>query len=219
MGIEMRPMEFADIPEAVSLVSAAFADSSALYNYLTKDRNERLKMLNAVFNFRIRGIMEHAAAVDLAVENGKMLGFAAWDRPSEDKLDVEEVVKHISAALADWPEETLEKWKRFHRVLFTAFGRVRQPYWDMGPIAVHPDAQGRGVCSALLRKQLAVIDTEGLPCILGTQDDKNTAIYRRFGFEIVSRDPVSAPELFTYIMRRKGKAAGSTRRVFSGALK
>jgi GNAT superfamily N-acetyltransferase len=71
----------------------------------------------------------------------------------------------------------------------------------MGPIAVRPEAQGKGAASALLRKRLAEIDGAGLPCLLGTQDKKNLAIYNHYGFKLVRKDPL-VENVFTYAMTR-----------------
>ena len=55
--------------------------------------------------------------------------------------------------------------------------------WFLG---VSPAAQGRGVGSALLRAANARLDAEGLPAYLETGTERNVALYRRHGYEVLS---------------------------------
>lgn len=49
----------------------------------------------------------------------------------------------------------------------------------LAPLSVHPDAQGVGVGSALVRRVLELAGDEGEPCVVVLGDP---AYYRRFGF-------------------------------------
>jgi GNAT superfamily N-acetyltransferase len=189
-----------DIEEVVSLFAEAFADS-ALYCYVAPDKTERLVMIRSVFRFRFQGILEHAVA-DLALENGVVAGVAAWDPPEDTPVNIEEAVQRINKALNGFSAKSIRRWGKFHRILFSSFARVMPPYWDLGPIAVKPGFRGKGIGSTLIRKQLAVIDAEKFPVILGTQDRRNLDIYGHFGFKVISRDLVEAPDFFTYVMAR-----------------
>jgi GNAT superfamily N-acetyltransferase len=55
--------------------------------------------------------------------------------------------------------------------------------WFLG---VAPAAQGRGVGSALLRAANARLDAEALPAYLETGTERNVALYRRHGYEVLS---------------------------------
>jgi hypothetical protein len=55
----------------------------------------------------------------------------------------------------------------------------------------------------LLRPVLERIDRERMPCFLETNTAKNVAIYRRFGFEVVSEDKVPGTEVTSFAMLRK----------------
>ena len=68
--------------------------------------------------------------------------------------------------------------------------------WFLG---VAPEAQGHGVGSALLRVGTARLDAAGEPAYLETQTERNLALYRRHGFEVISehRAKTDAPILWS----------------------
>jgi ribosomal protein S18 acetylase RimI-like enzyme len=55
--------------------------------------------------------------------------------------------------------------------------------WFLG---VRRDAQGRGIGSRLLTVAAARLDAAAQPAYLETQTERNIALYRRFGFEVIS---------------------------------
>ncbi len=55
--------------------------------------------------------------------------------------------------------------------------------WFLG---VTPEAQGHGVGSRLLQHASARLDANGEPAYLETQTERNVALYRRHGFEVIS---------------------------------
>ena len=78
-------------------------------------------------------------------------------------------------------------------------------------VAVSPDAQGRGVGSALLRALLARWDAEGGgPLALDTQRDINVPFYERLGFRVtatVTQVGAHGVEYSDWKMRREAAAA------------
>ncbi|HEY3800757.1 MAG TPA: GNAT family N-acetyltransferase [Caulobacteraceae bacterium] len=61
--------------------------------------------------------------------------------------------------------------------------------WFLG---VAPQAQGRGVGSALLRAANARLDAEGLPAYLETGTTRNVALYERHGYQVLSQHKARA---------------------------
>ncbi len=69
--------------------------------------------------------------------------------------------------------------------------------WFLG---VAPAAQGRGVGSALLRAANARLDAQRLPAYLETATTRNVALYRRHGYEVISRaqgEAADAPTMWS----------------------
>lgn len=59
------------------------------------------------------------------------------------------------------------------------------PHWFLSPIVVDPIYQGKGYASKLLRPMIERIGSEQLPIYLSTNVEKNSSMYKHFGFKIV----------------------------------
>lgn len=60
-----------------------------------------------------------------------------------------------------------------------------EPHYYLFAIAARPQAQGRGLGGALMRKALTRIDAEGMPAYLENSKERNIGFYRHFGFEVI----------------------------------
>jgi len=58
----------------------------------------------------------------------------------------------------------------------------------VGPVAVEPGAQGRGVGGAMLRLLCAHLDADGEVAWLETDKPENVVFYRRHGFDVAVED-------------------------------
>jgi predicted N-acetyltransferase YhbS len=65
-----------------------------------------------------------------------------------------------------------------------------RPMWVIGPVAVEPEQQGRGIGTALMRAAIALATERGQPliCLLG-----HAGYYPRFGFEPARGIGLEAP--------------------------
>lgn len=72
----------------------------------------------------------------------------------------------------------------------------RERHYYVRDVGVHPDMQGKGLGSALLRPTLDRCDREGLPAYLEASSDRNAALYERHGFQVTGELRVgSSPPL------------------------
>ncbi len=66
----------------------------------------------------------------------------------------------------------------------------REPHWHLGPIAVVPEMQGRGIGSQLLEHFCRHVDQAGQAAYLETDRPENVPLYERFGFSVTEEAPV-----------------------------
>ena len=142
---------------------------------------------------------------DVYATSEKLEGVAAWLPPGKAPFGSWQMMRSVPlSALFRFGRQGANRLRsygayvdRLHRKL------VPYPHWYLQIIGVGPAYQGQGFSSRLLRPVLERIDRERMPCYLETNAEKNVAIYRRFGFEVVSEDTLPGTEVTSFAMLRK----------------
>jgi len=138
---------------------------------------------------------------------GTMKGIAAWLPPGKAPFGTWQLLRSV-------PLPVMFRFGRQGGSQMRSYGEyadnlhrelVPEPHWFLQLLGVDPDHRGQGVSSRLVKPMLERIDREGLPCFLDTNTEKNVAIYRRFGFELVSESKVPGTELPHYALLRKAR--------------
>jgi ribosomal protein S18 acetylase RimI-like enzyme len=85
----------------------------------------------------------------------------------------------------------LTGWSRFFRLLQLREAMDRhhpmdRPHAYLWFLGVTPEAQGHGVGSRLLKAKIDQLDATRRPAFLETGTERNVALYRRHGFEVVA---------------------------------
>ncbi len=186
----------ADYPAVAKDLAEAFMDD-VMFNWFMRTDGRRVEAQHRLFNLLITRM---AAS-----------GKARVDRPAG------------GGAAAVWlpfsavgPMSFIEELRALPTMLFATglsrLGRLMAVQSDMDknhPVArphaylwflgVAPAAQGHGVGSALLRHANARLDAAGEPAYLETQTERNIALYKRHGFEVISehRPRPDAPLLWS----------------------
>jgi ribosomal protein S18 acetylase RimI-like enzyme len=142
---------------------------------------------------------------EVYMSSEKLEGVAAWLPPGKAPFGGWQIVRSV-------PLGILARFGRQGAGRMWSYGRfvdslhrtlVPYPHWYLQIIGVDPSYQGQGFSSRLLRPVLERIDRERMPCFLETNNEKNVAIYRRFGFEVVSEDKLPGTQVTAFAMLRK----------------
>jgi ribosomal protein S18 acetylase RimI-like enzyme len=142
---------------------------------------------------------------EIYASSAKMEGVSAWLPPGKAPFGGWQIIRSV-------PFSVLFRFGRQGASRMQAYGRyvdnlhrklVPYPHWYLQIIGVDPKYQGQGFSSRLVRPVLERIDRERMPCFLETNTGKNVAIYRRFGFEVVSEDKMPGTEVTSFAMLRK----------------
>jgi len=137
----------------------------------------------------------------------KLEGVAAWLPPGKAPFGGWQIIRSV-------PLSVLFRFARQGASRLRSYGAhvdklhrrlVPHPHWYLQIIGVDPAYQGHGFSSRLLRPALERIDRERMPCFLETNTVKNVAIYRRFGFEVISEDNLPGTEVTSFAMLRKAQ--------------
>lgn len=120
-------------------------------------------------------------AVDAENPNGPVLGVGVWywvEDPHNPALNIPWGDPTLGAHLECY-EATygpLRRWRLNH------FKELNQPFACMAILVIMPEAQHRGVGSALLREGLKEVDRKGWPAFIEASP-KGLGLYKKFGWE------------------------------------
>lgn len=174
----------ADIPKLKSLLTDAFRDDPCL-QWTFKSGAGFLPALGKYFDFALANqCLQHDAMFMSADANAA----AVWLPPSG------------LASLALPPGQMLRMLPRL--ISMTGFARMTRamatgdamekhhppepPHWYLFFIGVTSSARGQGLGSSILEATLRTVDAERMPAYLDNSNPKNTRLYERHGFRVVS---------------------------------
>ncbi|QYK54303.1 MAG: GNAT family N-acetyltransferase [Fimbriimonadaceae bacterium] len=84
------------------------------------------------------------------------------------------------------------------KTMFKVLGWVREwskhdpktPHWHLGPLAVHPNHQGKGVGDLLLTEVCKLAEDSGAPVYLETDRKSNVGFYEKRGFRVIGQSTI-----------------------------
>jgi len=184
-----------------AVLGRAFTEYELLRHYFHNETERRA--VADTFGFIALSVCLRYGEVYTSSE--KLEGVAAWLPPGQAPFGVWQIIRSV-------PLPILFRFASQGASRMWAYGRyvdklhrklVPHPHWYLQIIGVDPAYHGQGFSSRLLRPVLERIDREQMPCFLETNTEKNVAIYRRFGFEVVSEDKIPGTEVTSFAMLRK----------------
>jgi len=188
------------VKAAGEMLGRAFFDNP-MSVYLLPDEAKRLRPLSWMFgrSTRYGHLYGEVYTTADAVE-----GVAVWLSPASPPMNRERVT---SAGMASMPQKLGPEAYQRLMAMRSHFDELRrrdapEPHWYLWVLGVDPPRQGQGVGGALLQPVLAQADTEGLPCYVETDKERNVPFYRKHGFEVVVEDDLPGGGMHYWTMKR-----------------
>ena len=167
---------------AEETLSRAF-EGDPMTSYLFPSETDKQERLRSVYRVELRYAFRHGV-VEIIGE-GKAV--ALWLGPGRIKGEFRAMMGS-GALLAPWRLGLKATWRGI--VLLTSIqelhsSSVSGPHWYLRGLGVHPQHQGQGWGSELVRHGLTRAQSRNLPCYLETTNQRNIAFYQRHGFRLV----------------------------------
>jgi ribosomal protein S18 acetylase RimI-like enzyme len=188
----VRAASGADVPELAAVLSHAFVDRPP-FTWVQPDDELRARVQLAMFQGALRYIYPVERGTEVLLDNGAILGGAVWAPPGSWKAPLWQQLRTtpglISALGIRHFRQYAQRGKAVEEALHRAHPSAR--HWYLAALGTDPEAQGKGVGSALVRSGLERCDREGenayLECL-----EPLVPYYERFGFEITGE--IEMPE-------------------------
>ena len=167
-----------DVPRLRAMLAEAFFDDP-VFGWLIPDDTSRRARLHRYFGIDLR----HLTLPRGRVWTSSDLRGAALSLPPGKWR----VPPHVSALHGSAFGVRIARAARLGAAMeWRHMRHAREPHYYVRDIGVHPEMQGRGLGSALMRPTLERCDRERLPAYIEASSERSAALYERLGFQLVS---------------------------------
>jgi len=201
--VGVREAEDHDRGQAIETLTLAFgADPMLRYLAPADETYERVAptFFGCLFDLRAHGGGEVRVTDDVSA-------VSLWNPPGGNRHGAD----HVEAV---WAEQVLARLDAAELERMEVFGETlssihpEEPHWYLGVVGVRPDRQGEGLGGAVIRAVLCDPLAEGDPAYLVTALERNLAIYRRLGFELLAESDIPGGPHLWGMWRESGQGLG-----------
>ena len=202
-ALDAVPFTKALWPQALETLVRAFADDPVATHFFP-DVSRRSAGMAQIFRMGLGYGLPHGE-VDVIGDAGAV---AVWIRPEYTHVKWFHLLQIGILQMpftVGW--NTTRRLLEFERFIETCRHRhLAIPHWYLFCIGVHPDHQGQGFGSALLRHGLARVQAARSPCYLETVNPRNLPFYKSQGFREVGEKqiPRDGPGVWSLIAGMDG---------------
>lgn len=188
-----------DLDGVAADLAAAFTDD-AMFDWFLRTDSKRVAARLKFFQFIVRNMAFGAGRIERPATGGAAAIWMPYEWLGPQPLSAE--IRALPTLL--------------RATGLSRFGRLAAMREDMDKhhpmerkhaylwfLGVAPEAQGHGVGSRLLKVGTDRCDAAGLPAYLETQTERNVALYRRHGFEVISEHRCRADAPLMWSMWRE----------------
>lgn len=181
-ALSIRPIRHSDLRAAIALAARAMSDNALHRAVFGRDRRRRERLLRDMFEL----LLADGRQVWGAYQGAKLLGVIAYTTGSGCLPSPRALVRYFAFGLRAIRHAPQLIW------WFAAWARKdpKDKHWHLGPLAVTPELQGRGIGTALMRHYLQRLDQAGACGYLETDSAPNVRFYESFQFRTAIRTRV-----------------------------
>lgn len=185
-------------------VARAFDDDD-WFRWLLPDAPKRYRALRRFFSSVLLDSRVHGRA-DVAVDGGHVVAAAAWLPPGAYPPSAARQARQGAAVASAAPLFPTRLALAVRALAETQRVHPKEEHWYLALLGTDPSRWRRGIASRLLEPVLADADSQGLPCYLETQAERNLAFYGRHGFDVRAELRVPGCPLPLWTMWRPPRA-------------
>lgn len=203
--VQVGPLLPSEVRAAVGVLSRGMRDIPTHLAAFGPDPNYRLRYSRTLFGLIAGAEDFHEHALAARLDDNTLVGVCAMHAPGECRAPAGQQLRMMVRMLLAGPRTTLRtmRW-------MSIWARHDPPerHWHLGPVAVEPRYQGRGIGTRLMHRFCADVDSAGEDAYLETDMEINVRFYERFGFEVTGRAEVLGTQ--HWFMFRPARSHGAS---------
>jgi ribosomal protein S18 acetylase RimI-like enzyme len=174
------------LPELAAVLSHAFANQPP-FTWVQPDDELRARVQPAMFQAALRYIYPVERGTEVLLDDGAIVGGAVWAPPGGWRAPLRRQLRAIPGLIRALGISHFRQYAQRGKAVEDALHRAHpsDPHWYLASLGIDPQAQGKGVGSALVRSGLERCDRESEPAYLECLEQL-VPYYERFGFEITA---------------------------------
>ena len=165
-----------DLDRVAGALARAFHDDPVM-EWFFPDPSKRAAYTERFFRLRVSGLLADEEVYTTEDHSGA----ACWSPPGRWEMSTLEGLRFVMRVLPMTRSRTpllAEGWS------LVDAAHPEEPHWYLAILGTEPDAQGRGIGSALLRPVLEDCDRNEVPAYLESSKEANLDFYGRHGFRV-----------------------------------
>jgi GNAT superfamily N-acetyltransferase len=175
-GASVRKATAADTPRLLDALAHAFYDDPVL-SWFFPDDGRRLGQIERFFAMALDRIW---SPHDLIYTTDGVAGAAIWLPPDEWRVSIPQQLRMTRSTVSAIGLRDMPRALRGFNLMESK--HPHEPHYYLPIVGVHPDWQGRGLGTTLLRPMLERCDAEAVPAYLEATSPRNRTCYERVGF-------------------------------------
>nr|KXH70596.1 MAG: hypothetical protein AM325_15675 [Candidatus Thorarchaeota archaeon SMTZ1-45] len=187
-----------DVKKVTETLVQAFFDDHLLCYFLPEPES-RLRFLPKFFNYRVKNgfLYGKILATSENIEGVVILTQSEYNEFSWLRAIRTGGIGLYRAA----GSKTLRRMREVESFVVSKRDEcISEPHWYLGSLAVHPDYQGKGLASKLVRPVLSMCSSQNKPCVLETQDEGLVQIYKHYGFDVIDSFTLPIANILHWVM-------------------
>lgn len=195
--VEIRDARPRDMRAVARVLGAAFHDSPII-EWIVPSRRIRPMALRAFFGSGARDALRNGR-VWVAEDAGEIVGAAVWLPPGSYPMTTARDLRTSFPILRLFPIAPASLMRALKYQAAVARVHTKDEHWYLVSIGVDPARRGSGLGTRLLAPGIDAAESEGLPCYLETEKERNLPFYGRHRFDVTlhMEEPVdTAPRVW-----------------------
>ena len=187
LSVEIRELAPSELRAAAAILTHGMLTNPLHVKVFGADPEHRRRRLSRFLGPLVSYV--HSNGVILgAYMQGELIGVLGMIKPGRCRPKLGDRLRFARTILVSAPPTTL---LRVHRWL-AAWARndPKEPHWHIGPLAVLPEYQRRGIGRRLMLHCCRRMDTLESTAWLETDLEINAGFYRTLGFDLVRKEPL-----------------------------
>jgi ribosomal protein S18 acetylase RimI-like enzyme len=194
--IVLRPLEHDEHRAAAAVAARAFVDAPTTLAAYGDDLTDRLALPYADFSTFFKVLPGPQVG---AFCGGCLIGVVGVSPPGECigsflRANAAEILDRPTPGLGD-PSRVEVFWAQW------ALSDTVEEHWHVGPVAVEPGFQGRGIGRLLMRDLCSTLDGDARLAWLETDKERNVRFYIALGFDVAAATTILGVP--TWFMHRR----------------